>query len=95
MIFVVHKVLYHWICRNQSNINLYRGSTSCLCVHGFVCVKRMALASGHWLEKEMRGAAPSPRWVMFSRCNKQMVHAVIQQCRVCIRCVFVSLVTCC
>ncbi|XP_029693998.1 kelch domain-containing protein 3-like isoform X5 [Takifugu rubripes] len=30
-------------------------------MHGFVCVKRMALASGHWLEKEMRGAAPSPR----------------------------------
>lgn len=29
----------------------------CVCV----CVKRMTLTSGHWLEKEMRGAAPSPR----------------------------------
>lgn len=54
------------IPRDQSNMNLYRGSTSCLCVCvcGCVCMKRMALASGHWLEKEMRGTVPSPRWVM-------------------------------
>lgn len=40
--------------------------------HVFMCVKeseeagvKMALASGQWLEKEIKGEAPSPRYVMF------------------------------
>lgn len=45
----------------------------CVCVWLCAHVRKMALASGQWLDKEVRGEGPSPRWVRVSCTVKKLL----------------------